>query len=347
MKNKTVAKLMTTCLCVVFLLILASGCAAKEPTDKPDKTTAPQSAESVVKVAGIYSGQVNDMSWNTNGYRGLQRIEKMGAEISYQENVKPTSSVDSLYTYGSEGYDVIFVNSNSHQQNVLEVAPDFPNQDFVILSGDYCGENIYSVQLADEQHGFMMGVIAALATKDNKVAFVQGSQQTPQIHGYQGFIAGVKYIDPSIEILHSIITVTNNVNEGKESAIALIDSGADVVASIADNASLGVLEACEQRNVWGVAPSNELCSVAPNIAITGITKDSALVYEAFYKQWLDNNKPTEVKRYGADVGVITMGDWGKAADDALTNEEKQRILDIYDLMKNNEIDIEYGYDMNF
>lgn len=358
-------RLFASLLCIAFILTTALGCAASNQpaTTQPEatpaaaqETPAEQSAapaasepaatpQEAYKVAAIYSGAVNDMNWNTAGYNGLLKIEAMGAQISYQENVAFSDSANSLYTYGTEGYDLIIVNSSTHQQSVMEVAPDFPDQDFMIVSGDVTEGNIYSVQIADEEQGFMMGVIAALATQNKKVGFVLGSQISPITNGYKGFINGVNYIDDTIEIVDYVITVSNNVNEGKEATIAMIDANADVIASIADNASLGVLEACEQRNVWTVAPGIDMGSVAPTALLVGISKDSSVAYEAFYKEWISGNKPTDVVRYGVDAGIVNVGEWQPASDTALTAEEKDQVMKIFDDLKNGKIEIDLSIDI--
>ena len=50
-------------------------------------------AADTLKVAVVLPGAINDQSWNSLGYQGLQAIHKeFGAEVAYSENVQPAGS---------------------------------------------------------------------------------------------------------------------------------------------------------------------------------------------------------------------------------------------------------------
>lgn len=56
-----------------------------------------------VRVALILEGAISDMSWNATAYNGLKKIEALGAEIKYVENIPASSVADAIRTFGDEG----------------------------------------------------------------------------------------------------------------------------------------------------------------------------------------------------------------------------------------------------
>ena len=131
----------------------------------------------------------------------------------------------------------------------MEEAPNYPDMQFIIINGSVNEGNVCSVQVSDEQQGFMMGVIAATASKNGSVGFVGGQEITPIINGSKGFEQGAKYVNEDINVT---ITMTGSMTDtaaAKEQSIALADAGCDVVVPMADNASLGVLEGAEDQAI--------------------------------------------------------------------------------------------------
>ena len=129
-----------------------------------DSGSEAKSAEGL-KVGLILSGPISDMSWNYTAYQGLMKIEEQGAEVFYQENVQTADAPDQFRTYSTAGVDLVFVSSDSYQDITLEAAPDYPDMQFIIINGSVNEGNVCSVQVSDEEQGFMMGVIAATASQ--------------------------------------------------------------------------------------------------------------------------------------------------------------------------------------
>ena len=55
------------------------------------------------------------MSWNATAYEGLKKIEALGAEVHYTENTPASAGGDAIRTFADDGYNVIFLSSNSYQ----------------------------------------------------------------------------------------------------------------------------------------------------------------------------------------------------------------------------------------
>ena len=293
------------------------------------------------RVGMILSGPITDVGWNGPQYDGLREIEKMGAEIAYQESISVSDVADALYTYCDEGFDVIFLGTNYFEENALPIMAEYPNITFFIMNGTTTKDNVYSFQIADEQQGFMMGAIAAAATKSKNVGFVGGRESTPIMNGKAGFEQGVKYIDPNIAV-NSIITGTNDdVTANKETAKAMIDAGADIVAPMCDNSALGVLEAAQEAGAYAVASGMGQNEVAPKAVLVTVVKNTGVAVKAAYEAFVNGELPSETLKMGANEGVIYLSDWYEAAD-GLSAEVKDKVMAAYAELAAGNIQINIG-----
>jgi basic membrane protein A len=316
--KKGFVKVISLVLALTMVLALSVGCS--KPAPVPADTTTPEAAApeaKKMKVSVILSGPISDMSWNATAFKGLKKIEALGAEISYQENVPVSSLADSINTYGSEGYDVIFLSTNSYEDIGAQYAPQYPKTQFILINGKAShGDNLVALQIADEQQGFLMGAAAALMSKTKSVGFVGGSEIPPIINGRKGFEQGAKYVDANVKVNATLIGNMDNVNQAKETAKAILESGADVVSPMCNAASLGVLQAAEETaSAKTVGSSVGQEKNAPKSMAINIGKDTDIAYETAYKNFLAGKLGKEVVKMGAAEGVIFLTDWFEAGKD--------------------------------
>ena len=181
-----------------------------------------------------------------------------------------------------------------------------------------------------------MGALAALLTESNTVGFIGGLPINPIINGGKGFEQGVKYVNDSINILSQNTGSMDDVNAAKELAKAMVGQGADVLSPMANQASLGVMEAAEEEGVKGIGSGLNQETKAPNAAVVAIVKDTSIAYEAAYKAYLEGNIPNSVLPMGAAQGVVYIGDYYlENVDEAVKTELKA----IYDKLAAGEIKI--------
>ena len=320
-------KVFALVLVLAMVMSLTIGCSKKEPA----ATEPTPAADKKMKVAVILQGAISDMSWNKTAYDGLKKIEALGAEVSYQENVAVSSLADSINTYATEGYNLIFLSTNGYEDVGAQAAPQYPNTEFILINGKAShGDNLVSLQIADDQQGFLMGAIAALTTKTKNVGFIGGEEITPIINGQKGFEQGVKYVDPSIKVNSTLTGNFDNVNQAKETAKAMIDTDVDVVAPMANAAALGVLQAAEESGkAYSIGSSIGQQQNAPKSLIIEIGKDTSVAYEAAYKKFVDGTLGKDVLKMGAAEGVVFLSDWYTGAS-GISDDIKAKVKTIYD-----------------
>lgn len=287
------------------------------------------------KVALILEGEISDMSWNATAYAGLQKIEKLGAEVKYVEKIPAANVAENIRSFADNGYNIIFLATNSYQDAGAKVAKEYPNTMFFMINSQVTAPNVRSFAIQDAQQGFLMGALAALMSKSGKVGFVGGLEIPPIINGSKGFDQGAKYVNPDIEVLSANTNDFNDVNKAKELAKSFISQGADVLAPMANQSSLGVMEAAEEGKVKAIGSGPDQNTVAPNACVVSIMKDTSVAYEAAYKSFLEGNMPMEILPMGVKQGVIYIGDYYNDVD----QEIKDKINDIYKKLADGEIEI--------
>lgn len=288
------------------------------------------------RVALILEGAISDMSWNATAYNGLMQIKELGAEVQYVENVAASAVADAIRTFADEKYDVIFLATSSYADTGSAVAPDYPDTQFFMINSAITLDNVASFAIQDAQQGFLMGALAALLTETGTVAFIGGLEIQPILNGAKGFAQGVAYVDPSVKVLSNNTGSMDDVNAAKNLAKTMIGQGADVVAPMANQASLGVMEAAEEEGKLAIGSGLNQETVAPHAAVVAIVKDTAIAYKAAYQSYLDNTIPNEVIRMGAAQGVIYIGDYYIEVPENV----KTQLMEIYRKLAAGEITID-------
>lgn len=327
MRNKWI-RMLALALVLVMSFGLLVACDKKDSgSDAPKED---------VKVALILEGSIADMSWNATAYEGLKRIEGLGATIGHTENTPVASAADAIRAFASDGYDVIFMSSNSFQDVAVETAKEFPDVQFFLINSAATESNIRSFAIQDAEQGFLMGALAALLSVNNKVGFIGGLPINPIINGGKGFEQGAKYVNPDIEIMSQNTGNFDDAVAAKELAKQFVSEGVDVLCPMANQASLGVMEAAEETGVLAIGSGRNQETVAPNAAVVAIIKDTSIAYEAAYKSYLEGKMPEEILPMGAAQGVIYIGEYYK---DDISQDIKDKLNDIQQKLAAGEIKI--------
>jgi basic membrane protein A len=155
--------------------------------------------------------------------------------------------------------------------------------------------NVISVQVLQNEGGFLAGALAALTTASDAsqaneqkvVGFVGAMESTAILDFLMGYIDGVNYIDPSIEVLYSFVGNHTDSALAKELGLAQYQQGADVVFAVGNN-GLGVAEAALEANRY----------------IIGVDYDYALRLEATSKDTASHVLTSVIKDYRGMVRPI-------------------------------------------
>ena len=314
-------------LLLILSLIVSSmvGCAAKKAeTTEPAENTAKK-----FRVACLLPGPINDNGWNASAYNGLKAIEKdLGVEIAYSESVKSSDFEEVFRNYANEGYDVVMGHGFEFGDAAKRVGPEFLDTDFVVISSDvFQAPNVASIDAASDERGFLAGIVSGLVTKTNIVGSVGGMEMLPIIESMDGFEKGVKYVNPSAKILRSMTGSFEDIAKAKESTLAMIEQGADVIFGSADQATLGIVEACKEKGVLVTLTGDDGHEIAPETVLASAVSEIGNALNFVVTESMNDTFEGKSYLLGAQQNVVFLAPLYDF-EESLPKETVDRILQI-------------------
>lgn len=251
----------------------SSAAPAADGTSSAAEPAAPAEGGSALKIAICTSPKsVDDGSFNENVYDGIVAYTEKNPGSTVTNIQETTAAPDASVAKMAEivgDYDVI-VGSGFQFGGLNDIAKQNPDKKFIVVDSypadDEVIPNVYAMMFAEQESGFFAGMAAALETKTNKVAVVNG-QAFPSNVNYQfGFECGVKYINETEgKTVELIETGSNNgvdvtgldiggnytgnfgdVEAGKKLGETLIGKGCDIIFVAAGDSGNGVFAAAKE-----------------------------------------------------------------------------------------------------
>jgi basic membrane protein A len=165
-------------------------------------------------------------------------------------------------------------------------AKDFPKQQFAIIDFVVDLPNVQSIVFKEHEGSFLVGMMAALASKTGKVGFV-GGMDIPLIRKFQcGFEQGAKFVNPKAEVYANMTGTTpaawNDPARGGELAKAQFAKGADVIFAAAGGTGIGVYQAAKDGGKLAIGVDSNQNHLQPGTMLTSMVKRvDVAVYNAF------------------------------------------------------------------
>ncbi|MCL4441847.1 MAG: BMP family protein [Firmicutes bacterium] len=296
-------------LAVLTLALVMAACGGKpqagsnSPGEQGKQSGAGQ--EKKVKVALLLPGPINDMGWNSSAYEGLKEAEKkFNIETKYTEKVSQSDMEDYMRGYAKDGFDLIIAHGFQFSDAAKKVAIEFPKAKFVVTQGDKPQEpNLAVIYPKSTEQGYLMGIVAGLMTKKNILGAVGGQEIPPIIDTIKGFETGVKEVNPQARVLKAFTGSFDDIGKAKQTALAMIDQGADIIMTTANQASLGGIEAAKEKGALAIGTNTDQNSVAPDTVIVSGMKSNAVGITYMVEQVIKNE--FQPKLYWLGVKEVT------------------------------------------
>lgn len=284
-----------------------------------------------LKVGLVFDvGGRGDKSFNDAAYRGLERAKKeLGIEFEYIEPGPGADREAALRQFSNRpDIAVIFGIGFIFTDEITKIAAEFPDKkygciDYTVDPAKTIPPNLIALEFREEEGSFLVGAIAGLMTKTNKVGFV-GGMESPLIKKFQvSYEAGVKHVNPGCQILIGYAGVTGdafkNPGKGKELALGQYSAGVDIIYHASGVTGLGVFEAAREMKKFAIGVDSDQNDEAPGYIITSMVKAVDIaVYETI----------SQVKA-GTFTGgrVETFGLKSKGVDYVYSDKNKNMIPD--------------------
>jgi basic membrane protein A len=318
---------------LVVLLALASACApAAAPTPAPSPAAGGAEGGGLppLKMAVLLPGNINDGGWVQAAYDGILYVKRKypNVVVSYQEAIPEKDFETAFRDYASRGYNLIYGHGFQFGDAGKKVAKEFPNVYFWIHSSDATQEpNLASSVAALEEQGFVVGAVAGLLTKSNVIGFA-GGQDIPVITIPQEYsVKGAKYVNPNVKVLTSILGTWDDVQKGREVALAYIGQGADVVVVNANVVQLGSVQAAAEKGALAIGMGRDINDVAPDTVVTSLLWNMGPIMEMALKQVADKSFKAQNHVLGFKSGHLSLAPY-HGFEQKLSKEVKDKIADI-------------------
>ncbi len=228
-----------------------------------------------------------DKSFNEAAYNGAQRwVAETGGTYIETELQSEAQREQNMRKMAERGANPIVVLGFANASTLEKVAPDYPDTRFTIVDMVVDAPNVRSIVYAEHEGSYLVGMLAAMASKTGTVGFV-GGMDIPLIRKFAcGYVQGVKAVNPDATVIQNMTGTTpaawNDPVKGGELTRTQISQGADVVYAAAGGTGVGVLQAAADASILSVGVDSNQNYMHPGSVLTSMIKrvDNA-TYETF------------------------------------------------------------------
>ncbi|MBL4926911.1 BMP family lipoprotein [Fuscibacter oryzae] len=251
-------------------------------------TLALTSAAAMAEPALIFDlGGKFDKSFNEAAFNGAEKWAKeTGGTYKELEMQSEAQREQALRQLAESGANPIVMTGFAFGDVLNTVAPDYPDTKFAIIDMVVEQPNVKSVVFKEEEGSYLVGIMAAKASKTGTVGFV-GGMDIPLIRKFGcGFAEGVKSVNPDAKIIAGFTGTTpaawNDPVKAAEIAKGEKAQGADVIFAAAGQSGLGVLQAAADEGILSVGVDSNQNHLHPGSVLTSMLKRvDVAVYDAF------------------------------------------------------------------
>jgi len=357
---------------VMAFSMLAAGCSSNNTApEEQQQNNTNATAEGGLKIAIVSSPSgVDDGSFNQNNYEGILRLIENPPDASVtpvKEETGDTAAAVQAVADIVADYNVI-VCCGFQFAGIGSIAQDNPNVDFILVDSNPTdaegneieAANVYAMTFAEQESGFYAGVAAALETKTNKVAVVNGIAYPSNVNYQYGFESGVNYANKNLNTSAEIIEIASyagtdvtgaNVGgnyvgtfadeaTGKVVGNALINEGCDILFVAAGGSGNGVFTAAKEASdvkVIGcdVDQYDDGANGNNNIVLTSVLKVMDKNVEKQLNAVIDGTFEGKNDLLGADTD--STGYVKEEGRHQLSAETITKLDEVYELVKNGTV----------
>nr|WP_264656859.1 BMP family ABC transporter substrate-binding protein [Azospirillum canadense] len=296
-----------------------------------------QGADEFVPAVVFDQGGKFDKSFNEAAYNGAERFKKETG-IAYREFeiTNESQREQAMRNMARRGASVIAAVGFSQTAAVDKVSREFPNTKFCLIDDKLELPNVQSVTFKEHEGSYLVGMLAAMASKTGKVGFV-GGMDIPLIRNFlTGYEQGVKHVKADGEVITNMTGTTpaawNDPTRGAELAKSQFGRGADIVFAAAGATGLGVLQAAVDSGKLGIGVDSNQNWVHPGHILTSMVKRvDVTVYDCMKTakdgSWKAGHRVVGLKEEGVGYALdennrkLVTPDMEKAVEEA-----KQQII---------------------
>lgn len=337
-------------LLLVFALALAACGGGAEPTAEPEveapveeeaeapaeeEAEAPAEEEAMsdepFRIAFVYVAPIGDLGWTyAHDQARLQMEEEFGDSIEtvFIENVPEGPEAERVVRdFAQKGNDLIITTSFGYMDPTLTVAQEFPDIQFVHISGFKTNENMSNVFGRMYQPRYLSGLAAGAATESNIIGYVAAFPIPEVIRGINAFTLGVREANPDAEVRVVWTNTWFGPPEEKEAAEALLAAGADVIAQHQDTTE--PQKAAADAGGVSIGYNSDMRAIVGDTVLTGPVWNWAVKYSEIVEQIMSGTYDSDESYWGGLAeGVVGLAPFSPMVSEetiALIEEKRAEI----------------------
>ncbi|MBA3626327.1 MAG: BMP family ABC transporter substrate-binding protein [Chloroflexi bacterium] len=228
------------------------------PSGPPASGGEAVTCETPLKVGLVTDvGRVNDKGFNQSAYEGMLAAEEAAPTCFETDFIETTSQSDyarNIAEFAENDYDVVIGVGFLLGDSLGDAGMEFPEGKFISVDGvpgeghdESWATNGESLFFAEDQAGYLAGVLAASITESDVIGVVGGLLVVPPVERFvEGYINGAKATNPDIEVKFTYTSSFVEPEQGKAAAQQMIDEDADVIFAAGGLTGTGALiAACD------------------------------------------------------------------------------------------------------
>ncbi|GMQ94089.1 MAG: BMP family protein [Acidimicrobiia bacterium] len=265
---------------LAVLSLVATACSSGDSTEASDTTTTTDATTTTteatnqpteVGIAVVFAG-VKEEPWYSTMLEALDRVSAAsphGLKVNYEwfESIAYADGERVLGELAASGkYDII-IGHSIFGESIAPLQDQYPDILFAFSGSgnDPLGGNGYWIDVYTHEAAYLTGIIAGMMTKTNKISAV-AAFPFPNVNlPLNAYIAGALSVNPDVEAQVTYIESWFDPTTAKESALAQIAAGADIVYA----ERLGPFEAAaESDGVLAFGHFSDQAALAPEVVLT-------------------------------------------------------------------------------
>jgi basic membrane protein A len=287
----------------------AVDCRGESITEAEGKYQVPAPVEGCFNVAFVYVGPHDDGGWSQSHDVGRLFAQEnlAGVHTAYVENV--AEGVDSEQVTRSlarKGFDMIFTTSFGFMDATETVAAEFPDKDFVHVSGyKHNGSNFGNLMGAMEDIKYLAGILAgSRAKKDGstKIGYMATFPIPEELRLGNAFALGVQKTCPECTIDVRFIFTWHDPTTEQEGAKSLFDGGAQVVMTGADTPAPAI---AAPEGKWGIT-YDYINNCTVDSCLTTMYWNWGPIYKILIEQSMNGTFAGEAVYFDADADGLGL-----------------------------------------
>ncbi|MCP4328193.1 MAG: BMP family ABC transporter substrate-binding protein [Alphaproteobacteria bacterium] len=259
------------------------------------------------KVAIVLPGSITDQAFNQVLYEGIVLVGKeTGMETAYSEKVKQADQSEHLEDYARRGYGLVYGAGGEFVDSTKRAARRYPETLFACLNCSAV-EGVATIGYDNVSIGYLLGFTAGKMVETGKIGIVAGQKIAPVLQLVEGMTAGMKDAMGGGEVLVTYTEDWDDVAKAKEATFGQISQGAQAIIPYLDNGIVGVMQALEEKGMWGLGAITDLGSSWPKTNLISAVQDWRQAILFYANEYENGTAEKKVYTFGIGTTPLSVG----------------------------------------